>query len=33
MLTVRLPASSRIRLTLRLDVRARRPSYATPFDD
>ena len=32
-LTVRLPASSRIRLTLRLNARARKPSYATPFDD
>lgn len=32
-LTVRLPASSRIRLTLRLNVRVRKPSYATPFGD
>ena len=32
-LTVRLPASTRVRLTLRLAMRARRPSYASPFDD
>ncbi len=31
-LNVRLPASTRIRLTLRLGLRARPPSYATPFD-
>ncbi len=31
-LTVRLPASTRVRLTLRLAMRARRPSYASPFD-
>ena len=31
-LTVRLPASTRIRLTLRLGLRTRPPSYATPFD-
>jgi hypothetical protein len=30
-LTVRLPASTRIRLTLTLDLRTRRPSYAAPF--
>jgi hypothetical protein len=30
-LTVRLPASTRIRLTLTLALRARTPSYATPF--
>jgi hypothetical protein len=30
-LTVRLPASSRIRLTLTLALRTRKPSYATPF--
>jgi hypothetical protein len=32
-LTVRLPASTRVRLTLRLAMRARRPSYASPFDE
>ncbi len=32
-LAVRLPASTRIRLTLRLTMRARRPSYASPFAD
>ena len=32
-LAVRLPASTRVRLTLRLAMRARRPSYASPFDD
>ena len=32
-LTVRLPASTRIRLTLTLALRTRTPSYATPFDD
>jgi hypothetical protein len=32
-LTVRLPASTRIRLTLRLIMHCRRPSYVTPFDD
>ncbi|SHI44705.1 hypothetical protein [Streptomyces sp. 3214.6] len=31
-LTVRLPASTRIRLTLRLRLRAGTPSYRTPFD-
>ncbi|MEW2305714.1 hypothetical protein AB0958_38140 [Streptomyces sp. NPDC006655] len=31
-LTVRLPASTRIRLTLRLGLRTRVPSYRTPFD-
>jgi hypothetical protein len=31
-LTVRLPASTRIRLTLKLALRTRQPSYATPFD-
>ncbi len=31
-LTVRLPASTRIRLTLKLALRTRTPSYATPFD-
>ncbi|MHC5906745.1 hypothetical protein ACVNF4_23000 [Streptomyces sp. S6] len=31
-LTVRLPASTRIRLTLRLRLRAHVPSYRTPFD-
>jgi hypothetical protein len=30
-LTVGLPASTRIRLTLRLSLRSRTPSYATPF--
>jgi hypothetical protein len=32
-LTVRLPASTRVKLILRLAMRARRPSYASPFDD
>ena len=32
-LTVRLPASTRVRLTLRLALRTRKPSYASPFDD
>ncbi|NUS15264.1 MAG: hypothetical protein HOY69_28360 [Streptomyces sp.] len=31
-LRVDLPRSSRVRLTLRLDLRTRRPSYRTPFD-
>jgi hypothetical protein len=31
-LTVRMPASTRIRLTLTLALRTRTPSYATPFD-
>ncbi|HET7016145.1 MAG TPA: hypothetical protein VFI65_19645 [Streptosporangiaceae bacterium] len=31
-LTVRLPASTRIRLNLQLKLRSRTPSYATPFD-
>jgi hypothetical protein len=31
-LTIRLPTSTRIRLTLTLAVRSRKPSYATPFD-
>jgi hypothetical protein len=31
-LTVCLPASTRVRLTLRLAMRARRPSYTSPFD-
>ncbi|MEH0516844.1 hypothetical protein QBC31_40175 [Streptomyces sp. B21-079] len=31
-LTVRLPASTRIRFTLRLGLRTRTPSYRTPFD-
>jgi hypothetical protein len=31
-LTVRLPASTRIRLTLRLELRSRTPSYRSPFD-
>ncbi|GHE67822.1 hypothetical protein GCM10017771_91560 [Streptomyces capitiformicae] len=31
-LTVRLPASTRIKLVLRLDLRANTPSYRTPFD-
>ena len=31
-LTVNLPASTRIRLTLTLALRTRTPSYATPFD-
>lgn len=31
-LTVRLPGSTRIRLILTLTLRARPPSYATPFD-
>ncbi len=30
-LTVRLPASTRIRLTLRLDLRTRTPNYRSPF--
>ena len=30
-LTVRLPASTRIKLTLRLGLRTRPPSCATPF--
>jgi hypothetical protein len=32
-LRVDLPRSTRIRLTLRLDLRTRPPSYRTPFDD
>ncbi len=32
-LTVRLPASTRIRLTLGLSLRSRTPSYATPYGD
>ncbi|WEH13205.1 hypothetical protein [Streptomyces sp. VNUA24] len=32
LLTVELPASTRIRLTLRLRLRANPPSYGTPFD-
>jgi hypothetical protein len=32
-LTVRLPASTRIRLTLRLALRSRKPSYAPPFGE
>jgi hypothetical protein len=32
-LTISLPASTRIRLTLTLALRTRTPSYATPFDD
>lgn len=32
-LTVRLPASTRIRLILRLALHAREPSYATPFEE
>ena len=32
-LTVRLPASTRIRLVMRLALRSRKPSYATPFDE
>ncbi|MFG1642889.1 hypothetical protein ACGFMK_21580 [Amycolatopsis sp. NPDC049252] len=32
-LRVELPRSTRIRLTLRLALRARPPSYATPFDE
>jgi hypothetical protein len=32
-LTVELPRSTRVRLTLALSLRARRPSYATPFDE
>ena len=32
-LTVRLPASTRIRLSLQLSLRSRAPSYATPFED
>jgi hypothetical protein len=31
-LTVRLPASTRVRLTLNLAMRTRKPSYASPFD-
>src|SRR6185437_16213136 len=31
-LTVALPRSSTIRLTLRLDLRANQPTYRTPFD-
>jgi hypothetical protein len=31
-LTVELPASTTIRLTLRLDLRANQPSYRSPFD-
>jgi hypothetical protein len=31
-LRVDLPRSSRVRLTLRLDLRTRPPSYRTPFD-
>ena len=31
-LTVELPRSTRVRLTLALELRTRRPSYATPFD-
>ncbi len=32
-LTVELPRSTRVRLTLQLELRARQPSYRTPFDD
>jgi hypothetical protein len=32
-LTVELPRSTRVRLTLRLELRTRQPSYRTPFDD
>ena len=32
-LPVRLPRSTRIRLTLTVALRTRTPSYATPFDD
>ena len=32
-LTVHLPASTRVRLTLRLTLRARKPSYVSPFDE
>ena len=32
-LSVRLPASTRVRLTLGLALRTRKPSYASPFDD
>ena len=32
-LTVHLPASTRVRLTLGLTLRARKPSYASPFDE
>jgi hypothetical protein len=32
-LTVHLPASTRVRLTLRLTLRTRKPSYASPFDE
>ncbi len=31
-LTVEMPPSTRVRLTLRLDLRSRTPSYSTPFD-
>jgi hypothetical protein len=31
-LTVRLPASSRVKLTLSLRLRTHAPSYRTPFD-
>jgi hypothetical protein len=31
-LTVRLPASTQVRVTIRLGLRTRIPSYATPFD-
>jgi len=31
-LTIHLPASTRIRMTLSLAMRSRKPSYATPFD-
>ncbi|HEU5355406.1 MAG TPA: hypothetical protein VFU65_13135, partial [Actinocrinis sp.] len=32
-LTVELPRSTRVRLTLQLELRTREPSYRTPFDD
>jgi hypothetical protein len=32
-LTVHLAASTRVQLTLRLALRARKPSYASPFDE
>jgi hypothetical protein len=32
-LTVRLPASTQVRLTLTLALRTRPPSYTTPFDE
>ena len=32
-LTVHLPASTRVRLTFRLALRTRKPSYASPFDE